>query len=392
MSPKQRNRTRNQERGKMIVRHVLVSSLLIAFLSSLIASGSESLADDRLRVACTLPVLKSIAEEVGGDRVESFALAKGEQDPHFVSPTPILMSKVRKADLLLEIGMQLELWADQVADGSGNSKLFRGGVGRVPTAIGIPKLEVPSVISRSQGDIHPEGNPHVWLDPIRAKKVASNIAQAFSAARPSSADYFRSRAADFARRVDEAYYGAELVTLVGSAELDRHVVDGDLFTFLEGTKLHGRTLDMAAGGWLTRGRPLRGLKAVQYHKVWAYFAQSFGIDLAGVIEPFPGIPPGPQQIRRIVDLVRDQKVSLILVDNFYDPSTAQGIAAKTTAHVVVLPSQVEGEPGVRMYFDLIDHVLTKLLSAVPAPAPSPLAGEEPALSPSKGKDGGGVRG
>ncbi|MBI2891350.1 MAG: zinc ABC transporter substrate-binding protein [Nitrospirae bacterium] len=349
-------------------RFLAIGTGLLALLFSEIPGfpTSRALAADRLRVACTLPVLKAIAGEIGGDQVEAFALAKGEQDPHFVSPTPILMSKVRKADLLLEIGMQLELWADQVADGSGNSRLFRGGPGRVSTALGISKLEIPSVISRSQGDVHPEGNPHVWLDPVRAKALAANIARALSQARPASADYFASRSADFAMRVDEAFYGAELVKLAGSAELDRHVVDGDLYRFLKETELNGRVLDAAAGGWLQRSRPLRGFKAIQYHKVWAYFSQAFGLDLVGVIEPFPGIPPGPQQIQRIVDLVRDQKVNLILVDNFYEPSTAQGIAAKTAARVVVLPSQVEGEPGVRTYFDLIDHVLSKLLGAVGA--------------------------
>jgi zinc/manganese transport system substrate-binding protein len=137
--------------------------------------------------------VEAIVREIGGDKVEAFSLAAGDQDPHTVSPTPSLMKKVRGADMLFEIGMQLELWADQVADGSGNARILRAGPGRVVLSTGIPKLEVPASISRSQGDVHPEGNPHIWLDPIRAKLMAQNVAKALAAADPANAGYYEER-------------------------------------------------------------------------------------------------------------------------------------------------------------------------------------------------------
>src|SRR5262245_23224682 len=137
-----------------------MKSIIIASIASIVALAAGSPrpahAAGKKKIACTLPTVEAIVREVGGDKVVTFSLAAGDQDPHFVSPTPSLMKKVRDADMLFEIGMQLELWADQVADGSGNSRIFRAGAGRIVVSTGIPRLEVPSSLSRSQGDIHPE--------------------------------------------------------------------------------------------------------------------------------------------------------------------------------------------------------------------------------------------
>src|SRR5215211_6970057 len=158
------------------------------------------------KIACTLPTIEALVKEVGGDRVETFSLAAGDQDPHFVSPTPSLMKRVREADLLLEIGMQLEIWADEVANGSGNPRIFRGASGRIVLSAGVPKLEVPSVVTRAEGDVHPEGNPHLWLDPVRAKLLAENVARALKTVAPQDAEYFDRRLQDFQRRIDRALF------------------------------------------------------------------------------------------------------------------------------------------------------------------------------------------
>src|SRR5947208_15704368 len=116
-------------------------------LGALLAAAPAPAAEKKVHVVCTLPTLKALTEEVGGDRVDVIALARGDQDPHFVSPTPILMKKTREADLFIENGFSLELWGDEVVNGSGNSKLFRGQAGRVTASKGITPMEVPSVIS-----------------------------------------------------------------------------------------------------------------------------------------------------------------------------------------------------------------------------------------------------
>jgi zinc/manganese transport system substrate-binding protein len=331
--------------------------------AALLGAPATAHADGKKKIACTMPTIEAIVKEVGGDKVDTFSLAAGDQDPHFVSPTPSLMKRVRGADMLFEVGMQLELWADQVADGSGNSRIFRAGPGRVSLSTGIPKLEVPGSLSRAQGDIHPEGNPHLWLDPVRAKLMAENAARALKAAYPESAAYFDERLKSFEKRVDRALFGDELLKVVGSRKLSRLTLDGKLGSFLESHDYQGKKLIDLAGGWLARARPLRGQKAVEFHKVWVYFASTFGFELIGTIEEKPGIAPGPRHVKDTVNLIRANKVKVILVDNFYDPGLPRRIGSEGGARAVVLPNQVRGEKGVNDYFGLIDHDLDAIVGA-----------------------------
>ncbi|MBI1998306.1 MAG: zinc ABC transporter substrate-binding protein, partial [Deltaproteobacteria bacterium] len=174
-------------------------ALSVTVLCSLIFARPLLAQEKKVQVVSTLPTLKALTAEVGGNRVDVIALARGDQDPHFVTPTPVLMQKTRQADLLVQVGFSLELWADQVANGSGNPKIFRGTPGRIIASNGISALEVPAVLSREFGDIHPQGNPHVWLDPLLAKAQAGNIAEALKSFDPGGATYYESRKNDFFR-------------------------------------------------------------------------------------------------------------------------------------------------------------------------------------------------
>lgn len=335
--------------------------LLLLLIPGLLA------AQTKVKVVCTLPTLKALTEEVGGDRVTVIALAKGDQDPHFVTPTPVLMKKTREAVLFVENGLTLELWGEQVVNGSGNPRIFRGTPGRIIASRGITPLEIPSVLSREMGDIHPEGNPHMWLDPLFAKIQASNIAEGLKRADPSGADYYDQRLKDFHNRIDNALFGPELLKLVGIQKLSRLAASGQLADFLATNKIGDQPLAAKAGGWLKAAEPLRGLKAFEFHKVWVYFARVFGIQLVGTIEERPGIPPGPQYVKEITQRIKSEKIPLIMVDNFYDPALPNNIAKQTGAKVVVLPNQVGGEPDIKTYFDLIDHIIGKLTDALKAP-------------------------
>ncbi len=332
-------------------------SIIFALLS--ISVSASMAAEKKVRVVCTLPILRALTEEVGGNRVDVVTLARGDQDPHYVTPTPVLMQKTRQADLFIQVGYSLELWADQVANGSGNPKIFRGTPGRIIASNRIPALEVPSIVSREFGDVHPQGNPHVWLDPLLAKVQAENIAEALKSVDPAGAAYYESRKENFLARIDRAMFGPELLKLVGVQKLTRLSWNGQLHSFLETTKVDGQALTGKSAGWLKAAEPLRGVKAFEFHKVWIYFARVFGIQLVGTIEERPGIPPGPQHVIQVTEKIRAEKIPLILVDNFYDPSLPNRIAEQTGAKVVVLPNQVEGEPGIKTYFDLIDHIIQK---------------------------------
>ena len=342
------------------------SKTIRVFLLAAAAAAAAVLpaADKKVRVVCTLPTLRALTSEIGGTRVDVIALARGDQDPHFVTPTPVLMRKTREADLFVENGLSLELWADEVVNGSGNSKIFRGMPGRIAASAGISALEIPTVLTREMGDIHPNGNPHVWLDPLLAKVQAGNICEALKAADPAGASYYDGRRDDFFKRVDDALFGPELVKLVGIQKLTRLSQSGQLHTFLQENKLGGQPLAARAGGWLKAAESLRGVKAFEYHKVWTYFARVFGIQLVGTIEERPGIPPGPQHVRQVVDKMKTDKVPLILVDNFYDPSLPNNIGRQTQAAVVLLPNQVEGEAAIKTYFDLMDHVIRSITTAL----------------------------
>src|SRR5262245_3197528 len=218
-----------------VMRFFLIAVLVFAMLA-------PALGQAKLSVVCTLPTLKALTEEVGGNRVEVVALAKGDQDPHFVTPTPTLMKRTREAALFVENGFSLELWADEVVNGSGNSKIFRGTSGRVVASTGISALEIPSVLSREMGDIHPQRNQQCWLYPRIAKQEAANIAQALKRADPSGAAYYDQRIADFNRRIDVAMFGEELLKLVGIQKLTRLAWSGELANFLETNKVGGQPL------------------------------------------------------------------------------------------------------------------------------------------------------
>jgi len=344
----------------------LILTIMLAALPAQSLRAANVADGKKVHVVCTLPTLKSLTEEVGGDRVAVIALAKGDQDPHFVTPTPVLMRKTREADMFVENGFSLELWADEVVNGSGNTKIARGMPGRVVAGNGISALEIPSVLTRELGDIHPQGNPHVWLDPLQAKIEAGNICQALKSADPAGSAYYDERRADFFKRVDNALFGPELVKLLGIQKLTRLAWSGELQAFLESNQLGGQPLSARAGGWLKEAAPLRGVKAIEFHKVWVYFARVFGMQLVGTIEERPGIPPGPQHVRQITEIVQAQKIPLIMVDNFYDPSLPNNVARTTGARVVLLPNQVEGDPDIKTYFDLMNHLIRELTGALKA--------------------------
>ena len=333
----------------------------VALIASVVMTASPAQSAPKKRVACTLTTIEALVREVAGDKVESFSLAAGDQDPHFVAPTPSLMKRVREADVLLEMGMQLEPWADEVANGSGNPRIFRGAPGRVVLSTGISKLEIPTVVSRAQGDVHPEGNPHIWLDPMRTKILAENVARALKTLSPEDAPFFEGRLRDFQQRIDRALFGDELLRVVGSAKLTRLTTDGRLHDFLESNEYGGKKLATVAGGWLAKGRALRGEKTIEVHKVWAYFAATFGFQIVGTIEERPGIQPGPRHVSETIELAKREGVHLILVDNFYDAALPNRIGADAGARVVLLPNQVSADKAVTTYFELVDHILNAML-------------------------------
>jgi zinc/manganese transport system substrate-binding protein len=313
---------------------------------------------DRKKVMVTLPALKSITEALAGDDFEVTALAKPDQDPHVVTPTPTLMKKLREADLFIEIGLQLELWADQVATGSGNPNIAQGAKGRLIASSGISREEVPAVVDRKEGDIHPEGNPHIWIDPLRAKQIADNIAAGLKAVNPAASAGVDERLKKFKDRIDEALFGADLVKEVGARTLTRKALDGSLVPWLTEKKLADKL-----GGWIKKGQPLRGAKMIEYHKTWVYLGKLFGFEIVGSIQSKPGVEPGPKHLEELRSTIAAQKVKGIIVDNFYPVSVPEALARETGIKVAVVPGQPGGEAGTEDYVAFISYIVDRLVEA-----------------------------
>ncbi len=320
--------------------------------------------DKKLEVVTTLSVLKSLAEEVGGARVHVESLSDPRQDPHFVEPRPTLMQKARAADLFVEVGLQLELWADKVASGSGNTRIQTGQPGRVIASAGVQTLELPAVLSREWGDVHPYGNPHVWLDPLNAKIVAENIAKALQAVDPAHSGDYQQNLERFQQRIDESLFGPELLKEVGGKQLTRLARQGHLNEYLE----HGKLGDKL-GGWLKRAEPLRGRPVVTYHKSWIYFAERFGFSIPVEIEEKPGIPPSAKHRDQVLALMKEQEIKTILQEVFYERGASEYLAQESGGHAVVVPLDVGPEAGTQDYFELIDMLIGKLLESEGGAAP-----------------------
>jgi ABC-type Zn uptake system ZnuABC Zn-binding protein ZnuA len=332
-----------------------------ALMSLAITAGHSSAQDgskSKLHVVTTLGVLADLAKQIGGDRVEVQALADARQDPHYVEPRPTLMQRARDADLFIEIGLQLEMWADKVVSGSGNTKIQTGQPGRVVASAGISTLELPTTLSREWGDVHPYGNPHVWLDPLNAKDMASNICDGLSRVDSGHAGDYKARLESFQEKIDESMFGPELVKQVGGKKLGRLAREDRLNDYLQ-----SKDLAKLLGGWLKKAEVLRGRPIVTYHKTSIYLAQRFGFTIPLEIEEKPGIPPSARHRDHVVETIQQQGIRTVLQEPYYDREAADYLAAKTGVHVVIASNDVGEEVGVADYFALIDGMLTKLVES-----------------------------
>ena len=281
----------------------------------------------KLKIVTATSDLAALAQEVGGDRVEVDSIAKGYQDPHFVEAKPSYLLKLRQADLLVVVGLQLEIgWLPPLITQSGNGRIQIGGSGYLDASQFAEILEKPTgEVTRAQGDVHPYGNPHYWLDPENARRVAKGIAEKLAELRSSDAAYFNQNFESFSQRLTDA-----------------------------------------SKKWLAEMEPYRGRKVITYHRSWPNFLKYFGLVTVGEIEPRPGIPPTPSHTLDLINIVKREHVGVILVEPYFDPKTPQSIARETGAQAVIMPPSVGGEKEITDYFKLFDYDLGLLIKAFQA--------------------------
>jgi zinc/manganese transport system substrate-binding protein len=317
-----------------------------------------------VKVVTSLTTYAAIAREIVGDRGTVTAIASGDENPHYVQPKPSFVPLLASADVFVTTGLDLELWVPALLDKAGNSKVSEGGTGYVAAYAGLPLLDVPTNLSRSQGDIHVYGNPHVWTDPLNATLIARNILTALKRVAPADAAYFTEREKAFEERIYRALFGDELVRLLGGDALARLDRDGKLFDFLRTQQYQGAPLLGRLGGWLKQALPFRGQKVACYHKEWDYFSREFQVPCFDYIEPKPGIPPTPRHVQEIITAMRQNKTQVLLSTNYYDRRQVQEVAQRTGATAVIVPSNTG--PLAPTYIDLMNLWVAELARAFAA--------------------------
>lgn len=273
----------------------------------------------KLAVVATTPDLAALARAVGGEDVRVEAIARPTEDPHFVDAKPSYAKLLNGAGLLIEGGAGLESgWLPPLLETARNPKLAPGAPGRVVASSGINLRDVPSQLSRAQGDVHPFGNPHYLLDPGNGGIVAGTIAAALAAVDPAHAERYRTNLERFR------------------------------------TALAAKVAE-----WDALMRPHHGLKIVTYHKNFDYLAARFGLEVFAALEPKPGIPPSPRYVAELIPRMQEAKVGLVVVEPNRERQVPDFVAAKTGARVLALPI-MPGVPEAPEYLDLIDYDLKRI--------------------------------
>jgi zinc/manganese transport system substrate-binding protein len=295
------------------------------FLIVLLAAPAGAVAQGKLNVVTTTEDLASIAREIGGDRISVESIARGYQDPHFVEAKPSFILKLQRANLLIVVGRDLEIgWLPPLLTQSRNGKIQLGAPGFLDASLNASILEIPTgQVTRAEGDVHPLGNPHYWLDPENGKRIAKSMADKFGELRPNDRAYFQQQLASFTSRVDAA-----------------------------------------EKRWISMVAPYKGTKMVTYHRAFPNFAERFGLDIIGYVEPRPGIPPTPQHTLDLINEMKRQNVKLVLVEPYFDLKTPQSIGRATGAEVLVMPPSVGGVKEITDYFKLFDYDINLLVDAI----------------------------
>ncbi|MEM8713758.1 MAG: metal ABC transporter substrate-binding protein, partial [Planctomycetota bacterium] len=285
-------------------------------------------------------------------------------DPHFVEVTPAQLEGIRRADLFLENGMQLEAWVPKVLEACQRADLQQGAKAHAFVTTGIVPVEIPTHEElHSDAHVHAAGNPHVWLDPLNLKIVASNVADALSRVAPEQRDLFQRRRVRFEERIDSAFFGEDLRALLGGRTLDRLHRSGRLIDFLGKRKVKGEALIAKLGGWLGRARALDRKEVVSYHRTWSYLEGSLGLRVIATLEEKPGIPPGPAYLEALSTESRSSGVQIVIAPPYYPSVRIRGFAERIEATALILPTQPGEVEGADDVFAMFDRILSELEEA-----------------------------
>ncbi|HEU4593473.1 MAG TPA: zinc ABC transporter substrate-binding protein [Steroidobacteraceae bacterium] len=294
---------------------------LTAFL--LVVVGSVP-AHAALKVLATTPDWGALTQELGGDKVNVYVATTALQDVHRVEAKPSLVARARSADLVVATGAELEIgWLPVLIQESGNARIQPGAPGYFEAASALHLLEVPAKVDRAMGDIHPQGNPHVQLDPHNIQAVAHALTARLAQLDPGQAAFYAARARDFDAR-----------------------------------------WDAAMNTWEAKAAPLKGTQVVIMHSDQVYLCHWLGLIQVASIEPKPGVPPTAAYLGALVGKLTSAPPKLILLNAYNDPKAANWLADRIHVPAVTLPFSVGGTPEAKDLFGLFDDTVNKLLAAL----------------------------
>ncbi len=302
------------------IRHILLA------VAGLLLASRPCLADVPIRIVTTTSVLADISKEIGGNHVEVFYIASPKRDLHKVSPTPKDILKTKKADVFIYHGLQAEPWLLPLLNASGRRDFMKADGQAIDASLNVTPLEVPDTMSRLEGDVHPLGNPHYWLNPAHGKIMAENILQSLSRIYPNHDEYFQARNDDFQKKLDAKLFD-----------------------------------------WSRRMEPFHGTAIVTYHRSWSYFAKAYQLKVIGEIEPKPGIPVTSKHLSQLQTLMKRENARVIVTEPYQSDKPSKRLAKQTGAEVVEFLQFNDVKKGVNSYLDLIEHnikQIEKVLSGV----------------------------
>ena len=316
-----------------------------------------------LRVCATTPDLGALAKAIAGDDAEVTTLVRGPEDPHFIEARPSMIRAANRADVLVEVGLELEIgWLPSIGKNARNAAVLPGAGGRIDASTVIDKLQVPGgIVDRSFGDVHIAGNPHYLTDPLNGLRVARLLRDRFAALRPAAG-------AAFARNYD-ALRAALCAAMVGPelAKLYDHDVEklGALFAHGKLAALLEAQGDLAKlAGWCGAIAPFAGAEVVADHDLWPYFAARFRLEVVGFFEPKPGIAPTTAHLEHLIERMRAGHVGVILSAPYFAPQHAEFVARTTGARIAPLAHQVGARAGCDDYVAFVDHNVRAVVAAL----------------------------
>lgn len=297
--------------------------LLLSAIAGAAFFGAASSAYATVRVFSCEPEWAALAEEIGGDHVDVSSATSAHQDVHYIQARPSLISKLRRADLLICSGADLEIgWLPVLLRKASNARVQPGQVGHIDVSKIVPMLDIPTRVDRSQGDVHPYGNPHTQTDPHNIARVAAELSRRLQEIDPQNAAFYQGRSAEFAERWKKAI-----------------------------------------ARWDERAAPLRGMKIITHHLAWVYMAHWLGIEVVGHLENKPGIPPTAGHLANLLAGLQEQHVELIVRANYQSERPSEWLSERSDVPAVVLPHTVGATEEAKNLYAMFDDMLDRMLGA-----------------------------